>query len=180
MKKLIFINGYAGVGKTTVSEQLHNRLNNSAWIQSEWCRSINPFLLTEEIEAITEKNMSALIRTYFESSFLEYVILTWGIHGRRKIVLDKVIQNLQDIKYQYIPITLLCDKDEHIRRMERDKRSENRIQRSLETRKLYESSNYRSIDTSNLTSEQTANTIIEFIKKGSNFDSNIEEGRTII
>lgn len=165
MKQLVFINGYAGVGKTTVSELLHTKLNNSAWLQSEWCRAINPFVFNDEIEAITEKNITSILRTYLESSFLEYIIFTWGIHGRRQIILNKVLQNLQDLNFEYIPITLLCDREEHIRRMVEDRRTEDRILRSLETRSIYELFNYPRIDTSRLTPEQTVDMIIDKINE---------------
>ena len=58
MKKLVFIHGPNGVGKSTTCELLHNKLINSAWLESEWARRINPFEFNEEIELLTEKNIT--------------------------------------------------------------------------------------------------------------------------
>ncbi len=68
MKSLIFIHGPNGVGKSTVYARLLQRLPQLSWLDSEWCRMINPFEFTPEIEQLVEKQMSALLRGYLECS----------------------------------------------------------------------------------------------------------------
>ena len=48
MKKLIIINGTPGVGKTTICKALNQNVENSVWLDGDWCWMINPFKVTEE------------------------------------------------------------------------------------------------------------------------------------
>ncbi|NFM11999.1 nucleotide kinase, partial [Clostridium botulinum] len=40
IKKLIIVNGTMGVGKSTICENLHKTLPNSAWLDGDWCAMI--------------------------------------------------------------------------------------------------------------------------------------------
>ena len=51
MKKLIVILGPNGVGKTTAAKAFLDKYTKCAYVDADWCRSINPFLLTT-----TERN----------------------------------------------------------------------------------------------------------------------------
>jgi len=94
MTKLIFIHGPNGVGKSTLCKELHQRLENSAWLESEWVRTINPFILNDEIEKLTEDNMTFLLRNYLNCSMIKYVIFNWGFHGRRKEIFNRVLKGM--------------------------------------------------------------------------------------
>lgn len=163
MKSLIFIHGPNGVGKSTVCEALHRGLDNSAWLESEWARRINPFRLDDEIAKLTEKNMTSVLRNYLETESVEYVIFNWGFHNGRKKVFDKVIKNLSDLDFKYKPITLNCDREENIKRMRLDGRSEQRIERSLLVRSIYDSLEFPSIDITYLDKDEIVDRIIEMV-----------------
>lgn len=83
MKKLLFIHGPNGVGKSSACRLLHERLPNSAWLESEWCRRTNPFAYTPEIEVLAERSISFLLRNYLECSQVDCVIFSYGFHGPR-------------------------------------------------------------------------------------------------
>lgn len=163
MKKLIFIHGPNGVGKSTACALLHKKLTSSAWLESEWCRHINPFTFTPEIELLTEKNITFLLRSYLECSLVEYVIFNWGFHGPRKRIFEKVLQNLSDISYDFTPITVTCSLEENLKRMKNDGRSEERILRAIEVRAMYGGLNYPVIDTTDKSVEKTVDGILEII-----------------
>ncbi|MHB1456230.1 MAG: AAA family ATPase [Armatimonadota bacterium] len=162
-KKLIFIHGPAGVGKSTACAMLRDRLMGSAWVESEWCGCTNPFDWSPERQALVERNMSFMLRSYLECGIVEYVILNWGLHAPRKQILDLVIENISDLEYEFIPVILLCREDEHIRRMSHDGRSDERIARSIGTRALYEAQSCPVIDTTDLGVELTVERILEII-----------------
>ena len=61
MKKIIFIHGPNGVGKSTLCRLLHQKLNNSAWLESEWCKMTNPFAYTDETVEMTVSNMTHIV-----------------------------------------------------------------------------------------------------------------------
>ena len=47
MKRLIVIIGPNAVGKTTTAKCLVEKLPQTAYVDSDWCRCMNPFLLTD-------------------------------------------------------------------------------------------------------------------------------------
>lgn len=49
-KTLLMILGPNGVGKSTVAHLLMESRPHTAWVDADWCRAMNPFLLTEESE----------------------------------------------------------------------------------------------------------------------------------
>jgi adenylate kinase family enzyme len=167
VKKLIFIHGPNGVGKSTLCSRLHKSIDNSAWLESEWCRNTNPFVFNEEIELMVEKNITFLIKNYLECSMIEYVIFNWGFHGPRKKIFSRIIENLKDKEYELIPITITCSEEENIKRMTKDERDEERIKRAIEIRGIYEGLNNPIIDTTNMTVEETVEKAIEILNKSS-------------
>ncbi len=164
MKKLIFIHGPNGVGKSTLCKVLNSKLYNSAWLESEWCRMTNPFAFNDEIINMVEKNISFMLRSYLECSTLEYVIFNYGFHGPRKQIFDNVLRNLNDISYRLIPITITCSYEENRIRMMLDGRDEERIRRALDARSIYDNLNNPIIDTTCLSVEETASRVLEIIK----------------
>lgn len=164
MKSLIFINGPNGVGKTTTCALLHRRLPRSGWLDSEWCRNINPFDFTTEIELLIECNISTLLENYLKCSLVDHVIFNYGLHGPRKRIWENVLKNLSEIDFHLLPITLVCDEEENIRRMVQDGRHAERIQRGLQTRILYENTDNLTIDTTHLTVEDTVEEILAILR----------------
>ena len=56
MKTLFMIGGTMGVGKTTVCQLLKRDLQNSVFLDGDWCWDANPFQVTDETKAmVTEK-----------------------------------------------------------------------------------------------------------------------------
>lgn len=168
MKKLIFIHGPNGVGKSTLCRALHSKVMNSALLESEWCRMTNPFIFNDEIIDMVERNLSFILRGYLECSSLEYVIFNYGFHGPRRQIFDKVIRNLSDIKYEFVPITITCSYEENRARMIKDGRDEERINRALSVRNIYDELGYPAIDTTYLSVEETVFMIEEILKRNSN------------
>ena len=165
MKKLIFIHGPNGVGKSTLCKALYSIIKNSAWLESEWCRMTNSFTFDNEIIEMVERNISFMLRSYLECSSLEYVIFNYGFHGPRRQIFDKVMNNLSDIKYEFVPITITCSYKENRARMIKDGRDEERINRALSVRNLYDGLEYPAIDTTHLSVEETVFIIEEILKR---------------
>lgn len=166
MKKFIFICGANGVGKSTVSKALNNRLANSVYIDSEYCCSINPFEFNNQTIRLIKQNLSALMINSFQCDFIETVIFPYGFHGPRKQIFDDVIQELRlnGIRYGFHPIILECDVNENISRMRNDNRDEKRIERALKnTRHIYGDYDYSRINTTNLTVSETIDEILKLI-----------------
>lgn len=158
MKRLIMVCGANGVGKTTACQSLVKALNHSAYIDSDWCRAMNPFSFGEETIQIIKSNIVALMMNYFKSSFIEHVIFPYGFHGPRKQIFEDILKELDnsEISYRLCPVILKCDLEENIKRMKKDSRDEKRVRRVIEnTRDIYDAYDYPKIDTTNMSTSQT-------------------------
>jgi adenylate kinase family enzyme len=165
MKRLVFIHGPNGVGKSTTCKLLHEKTQGSAWVESEWARRINPFTFTEEIERMTENNLTQLLRSYLELSVVETVFFNWGLYGPREKIFKRVMRNISDMEYQYIPILITCSERENINRMKLDQRSDLRISRGIKIRNLYENPECNVIDSTDLTPMEVADYVLELLER---------------
>jgi len=165
MKKLVFIHGPNGVGKSTLCKVLNSKIQNSAWLESEWCRMTNPFVFNDEIIKMIEKNISFMLRSYLDCSTLEYIIFNYGFHGPRKQIFDNILRNLSDIDYQLISITVSCSYEENRLRMIKDGRDEDRISRALAVRGIYDHLDNPTIDTTHMSVEETVYGVLEILKR---------------
>ena len=168
MKKLILVCGANGVGKSTACKALTKKLPKSAFIDSDYCRYMNPFSFTNEEINIVVSNISTMMINYFRCSSIENIIFQYGFHGVRKqifaSILNKITQN--GIEYLFCPIILFCELEENIRRMRNDYRDEERIQRAIEkTRSIYGEHDYPKIDTTLLSAEDTAERMVDVITR---------------
>lgn len=131
-KKLIVIVGPNGVGKSSVAKSLLARQPQSAFVDSDWCRVINPFPFAERTKETVTDNIYCLLRNYLQCKDIDYIIFTYGFHGERKAIFDEILHRLEKekINFECTMIILKCSLDENIRRMTEDGREENRIQKS--------------------------------------------------
>lgn len=151
MKKLLFLCGPNGIGKTSIGKEIVRILPYSAYIDSDPCRFMNPFVLDDSTIPTISKNISDMILNYFACPVVETVIFTYGFHGRRVEVFENVMQQIAALQYQFIPYLLWCDEDENIRRMKTDGRSIERIKRAIhQSRKAFDNIPYKNIDITKL------------------------------
>lgn len=164
-KKLIFICGPNGVGKSSTGRELINCIENSAFVDSDLCALRNPFINTEGIDIGTEF-MLYMLTKYLESSQYECIIWAYGFHGHRKDSFMEIMVKLRElnIEFDFIPIILTCDIEENIKRMKCDNRDDARIDRALKnTRIIYNEYSFPSIDTTKLTIGDTVYVIKKLI-----------------
>ncbi|HWT73349.1 MAG TPA: hypothetical protein VN258_01300 [Mobilitalea sp.] len=129
-KKLIFICGSDGVGKSSTGRELINCIEDSAFVDSDLCSLRNPFINIEGID-IGRQIMLFMLTKYLESSLYKSIIWAYGFHGHRKASFIEIMIKLRElnIEFDFIPIILTCDLDENIKRMKCDNRDEARIDR---------------------------------------------------
>ena len=84
MKKLLFICGPNGVGKTTVCRHIVEHTPNTAYVDSDACRLINPFVLDDATIPVIAQNISDMIRNDLQCDYVDTVLFSYGFHGRRK------------------------------------------------------------------------------------------------
>lgn len=154
MTKLIVIVGPNGVGKTTTAMKMIEQYSRSAFVDSDWCRVMNPFALTDITKKTVLENMYCLLRNYLICEEIDTVIFTYSWHGGRKELYDKVIDQLRKdgIEFQETIIILKCSESENRKRALADNRDEERVERGIKnTWSFYDEYEYPCIDTTNMT-----------------------------
>ena len=166
-KKLIIINGTMGVGKSATCNKLYKKLENSVWLDGDWCWMMNPFIVNEENKKMVQHNIAYILRNFLSNTSYEYIIFDWVIHLEE--IFDAILEKLSDLKFTVIKITLICSEESLKKRISNDVenglRDEECINRSLGRLKLYKPMNTIKVDTTNMTILETVDKIIKIIKK---------------
>lgn len=165
-KKLIIINGTMGVGKSATSRELNKSLNNSVWLDGDWCWMMNPFLVNDENKTMVINNITYLLRSFINNSSIEYIIFNWVIHTED--IFDTVLEPLKDLEFDVIKITLTCSEEALKSRIGKDVevnlRDESCINRSLQRLELYKNMSTIKLDTSKLSIAEVVEKIIKIVK----------------
>jgi len=158
VKTILLILGPNGVGKSTTAMMMLTKLTNSAIVDGDWCRAMNPY----NIDTVV-RNIYALIKNYLLCDDIETVIYPYGFHGDRKARYDMIIDMLSKdkIDFSVFPVILTCSLEENIARCKTDERDTGRIVRGIKnTHHFYSKYNYPAIDSTTMTVEQTAEKIL--------------------
>ena len=166
MKQLIVIIGPNGVGKSTTAKKIVEQCSKTAFVDSDWCRVMNPFEVTETTKQTITENIYCLLYNYLTCKDIDTVVFTYAWHGERKEIYDCVIDKLnnENIEFKENIIVLKCSKQENIDRAKKDGRDEVRIKRGIEkTFSFYDKYEYPCIDSTYMTPLEVANQIIAMI-----------------
>lgn len=118
MKKLFIIGGTMGVGKTTVSQLLKQKLPNSVFLDGDWCWDSCPFQVTAETKEMVMQNICAVLNNFFKCSAYENVIFCWVMHEQP--IIDKIISCLNTVNCRIISVSLICSEHELTYRLQKD------------------------------------------------------------
>jgi len=108
-KKLIIISGSPLVGKTTVTEELYQLFDNSAYCDGDWLWCVNPFSIKDPRLRNGDKNMSFVLSTYLNSDF-EYVFFSSVVVTDKKIR-ESIINDINSEKYRILGFSLMCSEE---------------------------------------------------------------------
>ena len=159
MKQLIVIIGANAVGKSSTAKKIIEQYQRSAFVDSDWCRVINTFILTDITKETVSENIYCLLHNYLICEEISTVIFTYGWHGGRKEIYDRVIERLRNdgTEFQEKIIILKCSESENKRRALADDRGINRVERGIKnTFSLYDEFDYPCIDTTKMTVMEVA------------------------
>ena len=109
MKTLYLIGGTMGVGKTTVCQQLKKELNNSVFLDGDWCWDSSPFQVTEETKAMVTDNICHLLNNFIRCSAYENIIFCWVMHEQS--IIDSMLKRLYLGNINVKCISLVCDEN---------------------------------------------------------------------
>ncbi|MDU1854820.1 MAG: AAA family ATPase [Clostridium baratii] len=166
-KKLIIINGVMGVGKTTISKWLYKNLENCFWLDGDNVWMMNPFVVDEENKKMVLSNITYIINNFLGNSNSKYVLFNWVIHTDE--IMNEILNKINLIDVDVYKITLMCNKEELIKRINKDVelgiRDEDNIRRSLDKYDMYNKMNTIKIDTSNKSIDDIVRDIKVIIEK---------------
>ena len=162
MKHLYLISGTMGVGKTTTCQIMKKKLNNSVFLDGDWCWDMDPFIVNDETKKMVINNICFLLNNFIETSVYENIIFCWVMHEQG--IIEDILARLNTENCNLHLISLVCDKESLKNRLEKDidkgVRTEDIINRSLERLKLYENLLTQKVDVSRLTPREVADYII--------------------
>lgn len=161
MKNLYMIGGTMGVGKTTACKLLKRRLDNTVFLDGDWCWDADPFQVTEETKALVLDNISHMLNNFIHCTAYQNIIFCWVMHEQE--IIDHIRSRLDTRECNVKTISLVCDKAALAKRLQKDIgqgiRQPGDIARSSERMPLYEKLNTVKMDVSNLTPAETAEQI---------------------
>jgi len=165
MKNLIFVNGVMGVGKTTTCKILLESLPNCIFLDGDWCWYADPWIVTDETEAMALKNMSYLLDSYLRCSAYENIVFGWVLHHEGMI--DKVLSMIESGNYVLHKFSLVCSESTLIARLQKDLddgvRKHVSWNHALSTRPNFDKMDTIKIDVNAITPKQAADCIATFV-----------------
>lgn len=162
MKTLYLIGGTMGVGKTTVSQQLKRDLNNSVFLDGDWCWDADPFQVTDETKAMAVRNICYLLNGFIHCTAYENVIFCWVMHEQS--IIDSIMNKLDTENCMVKKISLIADEINLQNRLKADVAREIRtvdvIDRSVARIPMYQALDMIKIETSNKTVREIVDEIM--------------------
>jgi len=177
MKNLILISGTMGVGKTSTSLILKEKLNNSIFLDGDWCWDMNPFIVNNETKSMVLDNISYMLSNFLKVSHIENIIFCWVMDEEE--IINDILERIENKNYKLYKFSLIANKEALTKRINLDREKGFRkfedIERSIQRIEKYKNMNTIKIEVSNLTKEEVTNKIIEKIKELEEINMNIEE-----
>lgn len=165
MKKIIFVNGPMGIGKTSVSFKLTKLINNARIVHGDDCWDFSNILVNDFEKGKVFKTIASRIDEALINAKVNVVIVDWVMH--KKSIISLILNNIKFTDYEYKIVTLISNEEQLITRLQKDikkgKRNEDGIEISLSYLKYYTVYDDILIDTSYLSVDEIANIIISKI-----------------
>ncbi|MGM9940701.1 MAG: AAA family ATPase [Bulleidia sp.] len=162
MKHLYLIGGPMGIGKTTVCHYLKKQLNSCVFLDGDWCWDMDPFVVNDETRTMVMDNICFQLNRFLHCTILENVVFCRVMHQQK--IIDDILSRLDTEKVQVHVISLTCDPDGLVSRIQKDiaegKRDSSVIERTLSYLPLYENVQSYKVSTTGRKIEQIAEEII--------------------
>ena len=162
MKTLFLIGGTMGVGKTAVCQHMKHMLNNSVFLDGDWCWDANPFQVTEETKDMVLDNICHLLNNFIHCSAYENIIFCWVMH--QQSIINGILENLDTEGCTVKVISLVCDEESLKKRLQKDIdsgiRPKDVLGRSIVRIPLYQELNTVKVETSCKSIETIAKEIV--------------------
>lgn len=157
MKHVYLIGGPMGIGKSTICNQLNQDLDHSVFLDGDWCWNMDPFVVNQDTKNMVLDNITHCMNNFIHTPGIENIIFCWVMH--KQDIIDQIIQKLDTEGVDIHLISLICEKEELIKRMLIDRRDNQTIRKSLQYLELYKDLDTQKIDVTTLDVQKTIDKI---------------------
>jgi SAM-dependent methyltransferase len=169
VKRLIFINGTMGAGKTATCGELLKLLGRSVFLDGDWCWMMDPFVVTDETKKMVQGNIVHLLRSFLVCSEYENVVFCWVM--QYESIMDDLLSQLEDLEFEFHSFTLMVSREALAERLQKDVENHVRepgvLERSLQRLPLYEKMDTVKIDVSDISARRAAERIADAVQSRS-------------
>ncbi len=162
MKKVFFLNGPMGVGKSTAGRLLQRALPQAAFIDGDWCLDIDPFVGNSTTRAMAVDNILHLAGNYGKCPACQNVVVAWLMD--RPEVREALDAGVKALGMEPLWYTLVCSPQALRARWEKDEacpwRTTEWLEISLRSLEGFSRLPGRQIDTENKTARQVRDAIL--------------------
>lgn len=146
-----------GIGKSTICNQLNQDLDHSVFLDGDWCWNMDPFMVNQDTKNMVLDNITHCLNNFIHTPGIENIIFCWVMH--KQDIIDQIIQKLDTEGADIHLISLICEKEELIKRMLIDRRDNQSIRKSLQYLELYKDLDTKKIDVTTLDVQKTIDKI---------------------
>lgn len=146
-----------GIGKSTICNQLNQDLDHSVFLDGDWCWNMDPFVVNQDTKNMVLDNITHCLNNFIHTPGIENIIFCWVMH--KQDIIDQIIQKLDTEGVDIHLISLICEKEELIKRMLIDRRDNQTIRKSLQHLELYKDLDTQKIDVTTLDVQKTIDKI---------------------
>ena len=146
-----------GIGKSTICNQLNQDLDHSVFLDGDWCWNMDPFIVNQDTKNMVLDNITHCLNNFIHTPGIENIIFCWVMH--KQDIIDQIIQKLDTEGVDIHLISLICEKEELIKRMMIDRRDNQTIRKSLQYLELYKDLDTQKIDVTTLDIQKTIDKI---------------------
>ena len=146
-----------GIGKSTICNQLKQDLDHSVFLDGDWCWTMDPFIVNQDTKNMVLDNITHCLNNFIHTPGIENIIFCWVMH--KQDIIDQIIQKLDTEGVDIHLISLICEKEELIKRMLIDRRDNQTIRKSLQYLELYKDLDTQKIDVTTLDVQKTIDKI---------------------
>ena len=146
-----------GIGKSTICNQLNQDLDHSVFLDGDWCWNMDPFVVNQDTKNMVLDNITHCLNNFIHTPGIENIIFCWVMH--KQDIIDRSFKNLDTEGVDIHLISLICEKEELIKRMLIDRRDNQTIRKSLQYLELYKDLDTQKIDVTTLDVQKTIDKI---------------------
>lgn len=157
MKHVYLIGGPMGIGKSTICNQLNQDLDHSVFLDGDWCWNMDPIIVNQDTKNMVLDNITHCLNNFIHTPGIENIIFCWVMH--KQDIINQIIQKLDTEGVDIHLISLICEKEELIKRMLIDRRDNQTIRKSLQYLELYKDLDTQKIDVTTLDVQKTIDKI---------------------